>query len=73
VITSLEFKLEPAGTILGGGTFYPAENAATIIRRAADYAAQAPDELTTMVMVMHAPPLPFIPAEQVGTLVVRHA
>jgi FAD/FMN-containing dehydrogenase len=70
IITSLEFKLQPAGTILGGGTFYPADDAAAIIRRAADYAAQAPDELTTMVMVMHAPPLPFIPAEQVGKLAV---
>jgi FAD/FMN-containing dehydrogenase len=73
IITSFEFRLEPAGTILGGGIFYQADdpdNAAAIIRRAADYAAQAPDELTTMVMVMHAPPLPFIPEEQVGKLSV---
>jgi FAD/FMN-containing dehydrogenase len=73
IITSLEFELKPAGTILGGGVFYPATDAtaaARIIRQAADYAAQAPDELTTMVMVMHAPPAPFIPAERVGELVV---
>ena len=70
IITSLEFQLKPAGTILGGGVFYPATEAARIIRTAAEYAAQAPDELTVMVMVMHAPALPFIPAEQVGELVV---
>ena len=70
IITSLEFRLEPAGTILGGGVFYPATDAASIIRRAADYAAQAPNELTTMVFVLHAPPLPFIPAERVGELSV---
>ena len=70
IITSLEFRLEPAGTILGGGIFYPATDAARIIREAADYAAQAPDELTTMVFVLHAPPLPFIPAERVGELSV---
>jgi FAD/FMN-containing dehydrogenase len=70
IITSLEFRLEPAGTILGGGVFYPATNAATIIRRAADYAAEAPDELTTMVFVLQAPPLPFIPADRVGELSV---
>ena len=70
IITSLEFRLEPAGTILGGGVFYPATDAATIIRRAADYAAQAPDELTTMVFVLQAPPLPFIPADRVGELSV---
>jgi FAD/FMN-containing dehydrogenase len=66
IITSLEFKLQPAGTILGGGIFYPATDARRIIRAAAEYAAQAPDELTVMVFVMDAPPLPFIPAERVG-------
>jgi FAD/FMN-containing dehydrogenase len=70
IITSLEFQLQPAGTILGGGTFYPASEGERIIRAAADYAAQAPDELTTMVMVMRAPALPFIPAERVGELSV---
>jgi FAD/FMN-containing dehydrogenase len=70
VITSFEFRLEPAGTILGGGVFYPATDAARIIRTAAEYASQAPDELTVMVMTMHAPPAPFIPAERVGELVV---
>src|SRR3712207_5759758 len=49
IITSLEFKLQPAGTILGGGIFYPATDAQRIIRAAAEYAAQAPDELTVMV------------------------
>jgi FAD/FMN-containing dehydrogenase len=70
IITSFEFRLEPAGTILGGGVFYPATDAARIIRAAADYAAQAPDELTTMVFVLHAPPLPFIPEDRVGELSV---
>ncbi len=73
IITSLEFRLEPAGTILGGGVFYPATDladAARIVHTAATYAADAPDELTVMVMIMHAPALPFIPAERVGELVV---
>ncbi|MFN8558999.1 MAG: FAD-binding oxidoreductase [Dehalococcoidia bacterium] len=69
VLTALELRLEPAGTILGGGVFYPATDGARLIRAAAAYAAQAPDELTTMVMVMRAPALPFIPAERVGDLV----
>jgi len=73
IITSLEFRLQPAGTILGGGVFYDGSDtaeAARIVKEAAAYAAQAPDELTTMVMVMHAPPLPFIPVEKVGKLAV---
>jgi FAD/FMN-containing dehydrogenase len=70
VITSLEFQLQPAGTILGGAVIYSGEDAANIIRRAAEYAAEAPDELTTMVFVLHAPPAPFIPEDQVGKLAV---
>ncbi len=70
IITALEFRLEPAGLVLGGGIFYEATNAPEIIRTAANYAAQAPDELTVMVMVMRAPALPFIPAERVDELVV---
>ena len=70
IITSFEFRLEPAGTILGGGIFYEATEAESIIRRAADYAAQAPDELTVMVMVMHLPDLPIFPPERVGEFTV---
>lgn len=70
IITSLEFRLQPAGMVLGGGVFYSGKDAERIIREAAAYAAQAPDELTVMVMVMNAPPAPFIPAERVGELSV---
>jgi FAD/FMN-containing dehydrogenase len=70
IITSLEFQLQPAGTILGGGVFYPATDAARILRTAADYASQAPDELTVMLIVTHAPPAPYIPEERVGEPVV---
>jgi FAD/FMN-containing dehydrogenase len=70
IITSLEFQLQEAGTILGGGVVYPAMNAARIIRTAAEYAAGAPDELTVMVFVMHASVLPFMPAERADELVV---
>ncbi|MBV9359625.1 MAG: BBE domain-containing protein, partial [Chloroflexi bacterium] len=57
----------PAGTILGGAVVYPATR--TVLRGWADYAAQAPDELTSIAFIMPAPPAPFIPPDQVGKLV----
>ncbi|MBV9355081.1 MAG: FAD-dependent oxidoreductase, partial [Chloroflexi bacterium] len=67
VATAFQFRLRPAGTILGGAVVYPATRA--VLRGWADYAAQAPDELTSMAFIMPAPPAPFIPTEQVGKLV----
>ena len=70
IATAFEFRLEPAGTILGGAVFYSAAEAVPVLRAAVDYAAQAPDELTVMIFLMPAPPAPFIPAERVGELSV---
>jgi hypothetical protein len=39
------------------------------LNHSADYASQAPDELTTIAFIMPAPPAPFIPGDQVGKLV----
>ncbi|MBV9322368.1 MAG: FAD-binding oxidoreductase [Chloroflexi bacterium] len=67
VATAFQFRLRPAGLILGGALVYPATRA--VLRGWADYAVQAPDELTTIVFIMPAPPAPFIPPDQVGKLV----
>ena len=67
VATAFQFSLSPAGTILGGAVIYPAT--AEVLQGWADYASEAPDELTTIVFVMPAPPLPFIPPEHHGKLV----
>ena len=67
VATAFQFRLSPVGTILGGGIIYPAT--AEVLSGWAHYASMAPDELTTMVYVMTAPPLPFIPRDQHGKLV----
>jgi len=68
VATAFQFRLHPAGMVLGGGVVYPATS--EVLRGWADYAIQAPDELTSMAMILKAPPLPFIPAEHVGKLIV---
>ncbi len=68
VATAFQYQLQPAGTVVGGAVVFPASRA--VLRAWADYAAQAPDELTSIVFVMPAPPVPFIPAEHHGRLVV---
>ena len=68
VATRFHFRLHPLGPIVGGALVYPATGA--VLRDYVDAAAEAPDELTTITFIMHAPPLPFIPADAHGTLVV---
>jgi FAD/FMN-containing dehydrogenase len=70
IATSFEVDLHPAGIVLGGAVFYEMVEAASILREYARYAATAPDELTTMAMLMAAPPAPFIPPDKHGSPVV---
>jgi len=67
VATAFQLRLQPAGIVLGGATVYPATF--QVLRDWADFVVQAPDELTSIVFVMPAPPAPFIPGEQVGKLI----
>jgi hypothetical protein len=67
VATAFQLRLQPAGIIFGGATIYPAT--VNVLRDWADYVGQAPEELTSIVFIMPAPPAPFVPAEQVGNLV----
>jgi FAD/FMN-containing dehydrogenase len=74
VVTSFEYRLHPVGPIVfGGALFYPFEQAAELLRFYRDWTPSLPDELTTMVAFLTAPPLPFIPAELHGTKVVAVA
>lgn len=68
VITEFTFHLAPVGQILGGDLMLPATR--DVIRAYMDYAIAAPDELTLIANVMHAPPAPYVPAERVGELVL---
>ena len=70
IVTAFEFQTHPVGMVVGGAIFYDAADGEAVLRGYADYARNAPDELTTIVFMMHAPPLPFIPSEKHGTLVI---
>lgn len=70
IATAFEVELHPAGMVYGGAIFFDVREAATVLPAFARYAASAPDELTTMGLVMAAPPAPFIPPEMHGKPVV---
>jgi FAD/FMN-containing dehydrogenase len=62
VVTSLEFRLFRVGpTILGGPVFYPGEQVVDVLRNWRDATAAMPDDLTTLVSLGSAPPIPPIP------------
>ncbi|HEX9134819.1 MAG TPA: hypothetical protein VF844_21245 [Ktedonobacteraceae bacterium] len=56
--------------VIGGAVIYDAAEAEGILLAYARYAEAAPDELTTMVNFMAAPPAPFIPPEKQGAPVL---
>ena len=67
IVTSLEYELHPVGpTVIGGPVFYSAEHAADILRFYREWAPTLPDELTTFISLLTAPPAPFIPEEWHG-------
>ncbi len=71
VVTSFEYRLHPVGpTVLAGPIFWPLERAPEILRAYRDFAAAAPDELTTIFQLRVAPPLSFLPEEVHGKPVV---
>ena len=62
VVTSFEFQLHEVGpTVLSGLVFYPADEAEQVLAGYRAACAAAPDELTTLVNLTTAPPVPFLP------------
>ena len=68
VVTQLEYRLEPVDRVLGGMLMLPAtpESLVTLLEQA----YTAPDELSLIAAVMPAPPMPFIPAEAHGSMIM---
>jgi hypothetical protein len=71
IVTEFEFRLNPVGpTVLAGPIFWPMEDSPDVLRFYREWIAEAPDELMTIVVHRKAPPLPFVPPELHGKLVV---
>jgi FAD/FMN-containing dehydrogenase len=68
VVTRFQYRLQEVGTVYGGMLMIPAS--AEVVGRFVALAEAAPEELSTIGNVMPAPPMPFIPAEQHGKLVI---
>ena len=67
IVTQFEFELHPLGPMVyAGPIFYPADAARDLLRAFREWAAGAPDEITALVNLTTAPPLPVIPAEWHG-------
>jgi FAD/FMN-containing dehydrogenase len=61
VVTSFRFALHPVGpTVLAGPVFWAAEDTAAVLRFYRDFAADAPDELGTIVRLGTIPRLPAV-------------
>jgi FAD/FMN-containing dehydrogenase len=64
VVTSFRFALHPLGpAVMAGPVFWAADDTIEVLRWYRDFAAQAPDELGTVVRLGTVPPLPVIPEE----------
>ncbi|HEY7560859.1 MAG TPA: FAD-binding oxidoreductase [Gaiellaceae bacterium] len=64
VVTSFRFALHPLGpTVMAGPVFWAADDTAEVLRRYREFAAEAPDELGSVVRLGTVPPLPVIPSD----------
>lgn len=68
VATRFRFRAHRLSRVYGGMLMLPAT--ADVVAGAVRLGLEAPDELTVIVNVMPAPPMPFIPAEAHGSVVV---
>ncbi|HEV2875153.1 MAG TPA: FAD-binding oxidoreductase [Thermoleophilaceae bacterium] len=68
VATRFKFRLHPVESFVGGILFLPATP--DVVASFVAESEAAPEELSTIANVMPAPPLPFLPEEHHGKLVV---
>ena len=62
VVTSFTFRLHEVGPIVHGGLIlWPFDRADDVLRAYRTIAAEAPRELSVWMLMLHAPPAPFVP------------
>lgn len=65
IVTGIEYRLSELPQIYGGA--YLVEATPEVLREYARLSLEAPEEFSTISMLLIAPPLPFIPEDKVGT------
>jgi hypothetical protein len=74
IITAFTYRLHRVGpNVYGGAVFHPVAKARELLGFYRDWVRTLPDELTTMVAFLTAPPAPFIPQHLQGTAMVAVA
>jgi FAD/FMN-containing dehydrogenase len=74
IVTSFEYELHPVGpTVLAGLLFFPGDAAREVVTGWRALTASMPDELTSLVNLTTAPPVPFLPESVHGKPIVAVA
>jgi hypothetical protein len=74
IVTAFTYRLHPVGPVVyGGALFYPMAIARDLLGFYRAWARTLPDESTTMVAFLTAPPAPFIPQQLQGSSMVAIA
>jgi FAD/FMN-containing dehydrogenase len=68
VVTKFQFRLQPLDRVVGGMLILPAT--ADTVEGFIAASADAPEELSTIANVMPCPPMPFVPDDLHGSLVI---
>lgn len=71
VVTGMEIRLYPVTSFYGGNLYYPIEHAPAVFARYREWIASAPDELTSAIVIMNYPPLPFFPEPLRGKAIAQ--
>jgi UDP-N-acetylenolpyruvoylglucosamine reductase len=61
VVTSFEFKLNPVKTVQFGPTFWPLEEAATVLSAYQEFIKSAPEDVSGFFAFLVIPPVPMFP------------
>jgi FAD/FMN-containing dehydrogenase len=70
VVTAMEFDLFPVGEIYAGALHFSGDDARNVLEAYEQFTSKAPDELTSSIVFLRAPDLPFVPEFMRGRLTV---
>jgi FAD/FMN-containing dehydrogenase len=71
VVTAFEYRLHDVGPeVLSGLIVHPFDDAREVLDRYREFADDAPDEVNPWFVVRKAPPLPFLPSEVHGRMIL---
>ncbi len=71
IVTAIEFALDPVKEIFGGQVAYPVAQAKDVFNAYIQWVKTVPEELTSVLRIMHFPPNPAIPPLLRGKSVIQ--